>query len=37
MSERRKFIILCVLLAASLGLLYYVTRATNSAFVPFHR
>lgn len=37
MSERRKFVILCVLLVASLGLLYYVTQATSNSFVPFHR
>lgn len=35
MTEKRKFIMLCILLIASLGLLYYVTHSTGSTFVPF--
>lgn len=37
MSERVKFIVLLVLLIASVGLLWYVTQSTSANFTPFQR
>jgi len=37
MSERVKFLILLVLLLASIGLLVYVTRSTSNQIIPFQQ